>query len=422
MRRRSSTFGATWWGRAWVRALEGRARLDTSRLPRGRIYAREDRVTDLSVGPGAVRARVKGRQRTPYEVHLGVRELTDDEWTTLATAIAGRAGHAAALFAGELQPDIVEDAASVGVGLLPDAGELSPSCTCADYADPCKHAAAVCYLVADILDDDPFQLFHLRGRTRRDLLAAVRAARRQAVADPEDLSGGSQHGRTAGVPDEDDDDRDPGSGVVAGEAYAGRQPTAEALWEIDISEPPDRPGLPARSDIAPPPHAGVHIDELHRLAIDATNRAWGLAVGASSSGLDLDLDEDLGRVTASVLGTPMFATLSDRSGVPRGELAALGIAWEHGEREGVQVTVRTWPAPADWLDEGRLALEGAGGPAGAERPVGWRVTAEHNRLEGRGIQLRVGPSGLWYRFVVERGHWQLDGPPSPDPAVLVDEL
>ncbi len=422
MRRRPPTFGATWWGRAWVRALEGRARLDTSRLPRGRTYAREDRVTDLSVAPGEVRARVKGRQRTPYEVHLGVRELTDDQWATLAAAIAGRAGHAAALFAGELQPDIVEDAASVGVGLLPDAGELSPSCTCADYADPCKHAAAVCYLVADILDDDPFQLFHLRGRTRRDLLAAVRAARRQVAADPRDSSAGADHDPSTAVLGEDADDPAPPTGVMARDAFTRSQPSAEVVWGIDISEPPERPGAPARSDVAPPPHAGVHVDELHRLAIDATNRAWALAVGASSSGLDLDLDEDLGRITASVLGTPMFATLSDRSGVPRGELAALGIAWEHGEREGVQVTVRTWPAPADWLEEGRLALEGAGGPAGAERPVGWRVTAEHNRLEGRGIQLRVGPSGLWYRFVVERGNLQLDGPPSPDPAVLVDEL
>jgi hypothetical protein len=148
--------------------------------------------------------------------------------------------------------------------------------------------------------------------------------------------------------------------------------------------------------------------------------------------LDLDLDEDLGRLTSSVLGTPAFAVLSDRSGVPRGELAALGIAWEHGEREGVVVTRRTWDAPEDWLDEGRRALEGRGGAGstveadggtgGGSRSTGWRVRAEANRLSGRGIQLRVGPSGLWYRFVKTRDQWQLDGPPSPDPAVLVDEL
>ena len=417
MRRGSTNFGATWWGRAWVRALEGRARLDTSRLPRGRTYAREDRVTDLTVGPGGVHAHVKGRQRVPYDVRLGVRELTDDEWDALIGAIAGRAGHAAALFAGELQPEIIEDAASVGVHLLPDAGELTPSCTCPDFADPCKHAAAVCYLVADVLDDDPFELFHLRGRTRRQMLAAVRSARRRAAAEPDASAPGSS-GPTATV----DDDLPPAAGVVASEAFARSQASAADLWALDVIAPPDHPGAPARPAIAPPGHSGVHAADLHRLATDAANRAWALSIGAATSGLDLDLDEDLGRLTSTVLGTPLFATLADRSGVPRGELAALGIAWEHGEREGVQVTVRTWPAPEDWIDEGRRALEGEGGPGGAERPVGWRVTAEHNRIDGRGIQLRVGPSGLWYRFVQERGHWQLDGPPSPDPAVLIAEL
>ena len=428
MRRRSPNFGATWWGRAWVRALEGRARLDTSRLPRGRSYARENRVADLAVGPGGVDARVQGRQRAPYDVRLGVRELTADEWDALVGAIAGRAGHAAALFAGELHPEIVDDAASVGVDLLPDAGELTPSCTCADWADPCKHAAAVCYLVADLLDDDPFELFHLRGKTRRELLSSVRAARRAAATDAASEAGSAAGaGRGGAVSDEDqgegdDEDLPPSAGVVARDAYTRSQTTADDLWALDVVTPPEQPGIPARAAIAPPAHSGVQANELHRLAADAARRAWGLAIGAASSGLDLDLDEDLGRITSSVLGTPMFATLADRSGVPRGELAALGIAWEHGEREGVQVTVRTWPAPEDWIDEGRRALEGAAGGGGADRPVGWRVTAEHNRLDGRGIQLRVGPSGLWYRFVETRGSWQLDGPPSPDPAVLIAEL
>ena len=411
-------FGATWWGRAWVRALEGRARLDANRLPRGRSYARENRVRDLVVGPGGVRASVQGRQRTPYAVQLGVREFTADEWDAVTGAIAAKAGHAAALFAGELHPEILDDAASVGVHLLPEVGELEPSCTCPDFADPCKHAAAVCYLVADVLDDDPFELFHLRGRDRRSLLAAVRAARR-----------GSMDERAATRSEADDPDAgDASAGVVARDAYRVAQPTAADLWALDIVHPPERPGVPARAAVAPPEGSGVRLDELHRLACDAAERAWGLAIGASSSGLDLELDEDLGRLTSSVLGTPAFATLSDRAGVPRAELAALGIAWEHGEREGVTVTHHTWDPPEDWLDEGRRALQGRPAATGPEddesdgAATGWRVRTEANRLSGRGIQLRVGPSGLWYRFVMTRDVWQLDGPPSPDPAVLIDEL
>jgi hypothetical protein len=361
-------------------------------------------------------------------VELGVRELTDDQWAAVAAAIAAKAGHAAALLAGELQTEVLDDVASVGVHLLPEAGELVPTCTCADWADPCKHAAAVCYLVADVLDDDPFELFHLRGRDRRTLLAEVRAARRaSAVDDP-----------WSAVADRVDDDGDPAAGVAARDAYARPQPSATDIWALDVVHPPEHPGTPARAAVAPPEGSGLATDQLHRIAVDAAHRAWGLAIGATSSGLDLTLDEDLGRIAATVLGTPAFATLSDRSGVGRAELAALGIAWEHGEREGVTVTSATWDPPADWLDEGRRALRGhdlddvddddieddPGRGAGREpaRRVGWRVSTEANRVSGRGIELRVGPSGLWYRFVESRGAWQLDGPPSPDPAVLVDEL
>ena len=43
-------FGRTWWGRAWVQALEQRARLDPNRLPRGRGYARDGAVGELLLG------------------------------------------------------------------------------------------------------------------------------------------------------------------------------------------------------------------------------------------------------------------------------------------------------------------------------------------------------------------------------------
>ena len=54
--------GHTWWGRAWVDALEQRARLDPNRLPRGRDYAREGAVGELVLAPGEARAQVQGRQ------------------------------------------------------------------------------------------------------------------------------------------------------------------------------------------------------------------------------------------------------------------------------------------------------------------------------------------------------------------------
>ena len=159
-------FGRTWWGRAWLEALEQRARLDPNRLPRGRDYARSGAVGELTLAPGEARARVRGRKTEPYEVKIRVRRFTDDEWDRVLAAISARLGHAAALLDGELPPEIADDAAAAGLDLLPGGGELGPRCSCPDDADPCKHSAAACYLLTDALDADPFTLFLLRGRTR----------------------------------------------------------------------------------------------------------------------------------------------------------------------------------------------------------------------------------------------------------------
>ena len=167
-------FGRTWWGRAWLEALEQRARLDPDRLPRGRDYARSGTVGELTLAPGEARARVQGRKTEPYEVRIRVRRFTDDEWDRVLAAISARLGHAAALLDGELPPEIARDAAAAGLDLLPGGGELGPRCSCPDDADPCKHSAAACYLITDALDTDPFALFLLRGRTRDQVLAGIR--------------------------------------------------------------------------------------------------------------------------------------------------------------------------------------------------------------------------------------------------------
>ena len=174
-------FGHTWWGRAWIDALEHRASLDPNRLPRGRTYARHGHVLSVQTEPGAIRARVQGSRRQPYRVDVRFRPLTDDEWERVVDVIVARAARAAALLDGELDPDLVADAAAAGADLLPHAGELQPRCSCPDWADPCKHAAAVCYLVADELDADPFALLLLRGRSREQVMAAVRGRRARRV-------------------------------------------------------------------------------------------------------------------------------------------------------------------------------------------------------------------------------------------------
>src|SRR5690606_38967239 len=100
-------FGGTWWGRAWVDALEKRAGLDPNRLPRGRTYARQDRVARIEIEPGRVTALVRGTRVLPYRVTIGIRTFDDDAWARLTGAIASRAGHAAALLDGEIPPEVL---------------------------------------------------------------------------------------------------------------------------------------------------------------------------------------------------------------------------------------------------------------------------------------------------------------------------
>jgi uncharacterized Zn finger protein len=309
-------FGRTWWGAAWVEALEQRARLDPNRLPRGRDYARSGAVGELTLAPGEARAQVQGRKTEPYEVRIRVRRFTDEEWDRVLTAISARLGHAAALLDGELPPEIAEDAAGAGLDLLPGGGEIGPRCGCPDDADPCKHSAAACYLVADALDADPFVLLLLRGRTRDQVLAGVRTRRRGAPG--ETHAGARATGRAA----HDDE------GVDARAAFDAPVP----LTEIPAPPlPPARPGQPAALPVDPPAwRAGLGSDLLE-LAADAAARAWETAVGLSAdAGLGLSADADLARRAARALGTPAFGPIAARSGIGGRELARQALAWRHG--------------------------------------------------------------------------------------------
>lgn len=169
-------FGASWWGKRWIAALEQFGW--GSRLQRGRSYARKGQVISLDVAPGQVQARVQGSARTPYRVTLGLPVLTDAQWAGVLDALAQQAIFAAQLLAGELPQDIEQVFAQAGAPLFPQAAsDLITRCSCPDLANPCKHIAAVYYLLGERFDDDPFLIFQLRGRTQAALLAALRERR-----------------------------------------------------------------------------------------------------------------------------------------------------------------------------------------------------------------------------------------------------
>jgi uncharacterized Zn finger protein len=170
--------GTTWWGQRWIEALQYVLRGDSARLARGRTYARAGRTHDLVVEGGKVTAKVTGSRATPYEITIELTELSAPAWKQAIDGLAKKAQFSAELLAGQMPQTIDEVFLEAGVSVFPrQRAELKTSCSCPDWGDPCKHVAATHYVLGEALDRDPFLLFELRGRTKDQVLDALRAAR-----------------------------------------------------------------------------------------------------------------------------------------------------------------------------------------------------------------------------------------------------
>ena len=180
---RGQQFGHTWWASRWIAALE--RLVDPGRLTRGRSYARSGQVLNLDIKPGRVDSRVQGSRPSPYKVHIQIAPLSDKEWNKVIEAMAAQAVFAAKLLAGEMPQNIEDAFAYAKVSLFPaKRDDLITDCSCTDWANQCKHIAAVYYLLGEQFDDDPFLIFKLRGRDKEQIIAALRTRRTAGVAGP----------------------------------------------------------------------------------------------------------------------------------------------------------------------------------------------------------------------------------------------
>lgn len=174
------TFGTSWWAKRWIAVLES---FDIgARLSRGRSYARKGQVVSIEIAKGLVTARVQGSRPTPYSVRIEVKTLTPAQWQQVAQVIASEAVYAARMLNGEMPQDIENAFTSAQVSLFPThLSDLTTSCSCPDWSNPCKHIAAVYYLIGEEFDRDPFLLFKLRGLDRDELLPQLGS---QPTAEP----------------------------------------------------------------------------------------------------------------------------------------------------------------------------------------------------------------------------------------------
>lgn len=393
-------FGTTWWGKAWIDALEGSGSGYESRLPRGRTYARKGAVREIDLRPGHIAARVVGSGGELYQVDIAVKQLAAVEWEQVADAIAARAAHLAALLDGELDPGIVDDAAAVDVRLLPRPADLRPDCECPDWAEPCKHAAAVCYVAAEELDRNPFSLFLLRGIGRDELIELVRDRR---------ADGGAPAAIEPDAP-----------GMDAAELWAGRR------LDDPLPPPPSVPGAPRHALRQPGRHVpwgaqlparfGIDPFRVDELAEDAVDRAWRMLVDDQPSGLAAPPLADLARRAAAQRAS--ITELAARAGVTPGRVRNWADAWLIGGDTAVMVVAEpdSWSTDQRDLDDGRERLVELGHP---RRSVALNYDS---LLMASSIWLVIGPDSRWYRLHGAGKHQdlRLAAAPSHDIRDLVD--
>ena len=163
------TFGENWWAKRWISVLES---FDIgARLSRGRNYARSGQVLSIDIEKGNVRAKVQGSRPTPYRITIDIKSITPSNWEKLVKVLSHQAIFVAKLLAGEMPQEIERVFQSAGLSLFPEKSkDLKTECSCPDWSNPCKHIAAVYYLLGEEFDRDPFLIFKLRGLQREELI------------------------------------------------------------------------------------------------------------------------------------------------------------------------------------------------------------------------------------------------------------
>jgi uncharacterized Zn finger protein len=165
-------FAGKWWGKRWLATLESFH--IGARLARGRSYARKGQVTHLDIRAGRVTAGVQGTCARPYRITIAIKLLSTQQWQRIVDELVEQPVYAAQLLGNEMPVDIETIFQKAGVNLFPNRSDLEGDCSCPDWSNPCKHIAAVYYLMAEAFDRNPFMLFTLRGMQRDTFLELLR--------------------------------------------------------------------------------------------------------------------------------------------------------------------------------------------------------------------------------------------------------
>ena len=175
------TIVKTFWGKAWCENLERYSDFE-NRLPRGRTYVRNGSVIDLQIAPGEIKALVSGSEI--YKVKVKVAPVAKARWQSICQDCAGAIDSLVELLQGRFSKGVMERVCRQKTGLFPSPDEIQLSCSCPDWADMCKHVAAVLYGIGARLDQQPELIFRLHNINERELIARAGSALPQAKKAP----------------------------------------------------------------------------------------------------------------------------------------------------------------------------------------------------------------------------------------------
>ncbi len=256
----------SWWGRRWFELLEA-FRLG-ARLGRGRSYAAAGQVSALTVAPGLVTAHVQGVADTPYRSEIRCRRLEGEPLARLVARLREQPMWVARLLIGDLPAEVETLFATAGCPLFPAREhDVTSRCSCPDWANPCKHLAAVYYLMGESVARQPLLLLELRGVRREDLVATACPA---AAAPPPPAAAG----RAAAPRRPPGDARAPNPAAADGGAFYGAP-----LPEFEDFGPPSRAAVaaPLIQRLGPLPFwrgQERFADTLEHLYARAATRGW----------------------------------------------------------------------------------------------------------------------------------------------------
>lgn len=379
------------WGTEWLNAFANSDELAGRQLRAGRTMVRKGQVQNVSIEKGAIHATVSAAPSGSVSVEI--QPLSDGDVDLLTEQLAGNAKVVAGLLEGRVDPAVIELARAAEIDFFPTARDVRSHCDCGEWAEPCKHAAAVCWAAGQRIDEDPILLLILRGLDPIQIQDVHRGTR-------SDTSNGDAKHQGA-LP----------AGVVDAHQYwethsaaPSEEPMPQGVREL-LHMAVMRAGQPIHWRLEAPPHHNLggrspldpYSDGLRVLAVDAIYRAQEFSSLDADLGLNLESHVDAVRRLATRAQPEAKNRLLIETGLSEAELDAAANAWRFGGADAV-----TMLEPRNWsTDQVELGLA---------REVlvesGWNRRAiglSYNCLQLQGYRIALSPSNLWYRFE-EKGY------------------